>query len=357
MANDRFHQEDPEFLDFGDPKLLKAVRDTLKDRVHRVGRQEAIFLVNLYYEFQADRVRGNNRLKAIARGAQNEPAAVLDYFTKHFENIEKLMGVPLKEYAESNPVGQWLLSIKGIGPVLAAGLLAHLDITKAHSPAHFWSFAGYDPSVYWNGDEWVREILPKETYMIEMGHIKGVVPVRGDKNPAVPSEIIGLGRRRPFNSDLKVLMFKVGKSFVMAGRGEIYREMYDRRKSYEASLNQQGAYQKQAALLLSRLRKVKEVDVADAVIDEGDVLDEETIEELTEGKKFRATLESGKLVPAHLDARARRWTGKLFLSHLHTVLYEMHYKRPAPDPFALAHLNHTDLIPVPNYTPLPRRAA
>lgn len=40
-------------------------------------------------------------------------------------------------------------SIHGIGPVISAGLLAHIDIHRAVTVGHIWRFAGLDPSVKW----------------------------------------------------------------------------------------------------------------------------------------------------------------------------------------------------------------
>ena len=44
---------------------------------------------------------------------------------------------------------RWARSIYGIWPVLAAGLLAHIDIEQAPTVGHIWSFAGLDPTKKW----------------------------------------------------------------------------------------------------------------------------------------------------------------------------------------------------------------
>ena len=80
----------------------------------------------------------------------------------------------LEKYVDNHPVGSWLTSIHGIGPVIAAGLLAHIDIARAPTVGHIWRFAGLDPTTKWE----------KKT-------------------------------RRPWNAALKVLTWKAGESFVM----------------------------------------------------------------------------------------------------------------------------------------------
>jgi hypothetical protein len=55
------------------------------------------------------------------------------------------------------------------------------------------------------------------------------------------------------------------------------------------------------------------------------------------------------LPPAHIHARARRRTVKLFLSHYFTVGFELHYGRKAPSPYVIEHMGHVDEVPPPNW--------
>jgi hypothetical protein len=68
--------------------------------------------------------------------------------------------------------------------------------------------------------------------------------------------------------------------------------------------------------------------------------------------KSSDTLKSGKLPAAQIDAQARRFAVKIFLSHFHTVWFETHFNRKAPMPYTIAHMDHVHQIDVPNYTPL-----
>src|SRR5215467_2978497 len=97
--------------------LVKAAT-TLSDR-------EARFLVDAYYTMQEDRKRAHNQLRNMA----DEPHAVIDWLAAQHETLESQIRRALDVYSDAHPVGQWLKSLHGIGPVIAAGLLAHIDIT------------------------------------------------------------------------------------------------------------------------------------------------------------------------------------------------------------------------------------
>ena len=68
----------------------------------------------------------------------------------------------------------------------------------------------------------------------------------------------------------------------------------------------------------------------------------------TKGTITRKALEAGELSDAHLHARARRYAVKMFLSHLHEVMYITILGQKPPMPFAIAHLNHAHYVKVPN---------
>ncbi len=315
-------------------ETLAAMRKDLKTASTKLGRKEVQYLVKMYYDFQKYRIVSNNRIKAVEK-RDDGPVACLGFFKGHFEDLEKTMIVPLKNYVENDPVGQWLISQRGIGPVIAAGFLSFLDVTRASSASHFISYAGLDPSMSWDlkAKQWKRT------------HTK--------HDPATGKRIfIGetlMGRKRPFNLELKTLCFKFSKSIVMVGGDGEYRKIYDARKAQEVQYNAAGMFREQALMLLERLNRGD----TDSLLTEDydDMSDEDREKEVS---KYRKTLAQGQLVPAHLDARARRYLNTIFLNHIFQVMYELHYKAPAPIPYALAHLGHVDMIYPPKYTPLKR---
>ena len=177
-----------------------------------------------------------------------------------------------------------MMGICGIGPVIAAGLLAHIDIEKAPTVGHIWNFAGLNPFQDWNK-----------------------------------------GEKRPWNASLKTLCWKIGQSFVKVSNNDkdVYGKIYKKRKEYEMAKNEAGDYAEQAKQKLERFKIGKD----------------------TEAYKYYS---EGKLPPAHIQQRAERYAVKMFLSHLHEVWYREHYGTEPPKPFVISQLGHAHYIAPPN---------
>jgi hypothetical protein len=242
-------------------------------------------LVSTYYRIQEDRIA----LAAQARELQSagSPHELVEYLSDQLNYMENSLKNPLKVFAESYPVGQWALSQYGIGPVITAGLIAHIDIEKASTAGSVWRYAGLDPTMKWEK-----------------------------------------GSKRPFNAELKVLSWKIGQSFMkFSGRDQcFYGKLYLQDKQRRVELNESGAYADRAKEILTTKN--------------------------WKANKSSDTLKSGKLPAAQIDAQARRFAVKIFLSHFHTVWFETHFNRKAPTPYTIAHMDHVHQIDVPNYTPL-----
>lgn len=250
--------------------LIKLTKD-LRNSVGTMTTDEVRYLVDSYYQMQENRLRAAGQIRAM--DDPKEPHAVLDWLEHNASFLEKQIQRALGYYAESHPVGRWSLGVKGIGPVIAAGLLAHIDITKAPTVGHIWRFAGLDPTSKW-----------------------------------------AKGEKRPWNAALKVICWKIGESFVKVSNHEdsVYGKVYRERKAWEAAKNEEGDYAEQAAAVL----KARPTHAQ---------------------KKIYAT---GKLPPGHLNARAKRYAAKLFLSHWHEVAYREHFKCDPPKPYPIAILGH-----------------
>jgi len=260
--------------------FVKLDKD-LKRAATTLTPNEARYLVDAYYQVQGYRIRFGNQIRALSESG--EPHDLIRWMLTNAEGLENNIQRALDSYSKSNVVGKWARSIIGIGPVLAAGLLAHIDITKAPTVGHIWSFAGLNPNASWEK-----------------------------------------GQKRPWNADLKVICWKIGESFVKFQNNErdVYGKLYVARKQQEQERNEAGAFADQAALLVKKVGKD------------------------TEAYKAYA---QGKLPPAHINERAKRYAIKLFLSHLHWVWYETEYGILPPKPYVLEHMGHTDLLKPPNW--------
>ena len=133
------------------------------------------------------------------------------------------------------------------------------------------------------------------------------------------------GEKRPYSASAKVLAWKIADSFVkQSGREHaIYGRWYRERKAYELNRDAAGGTAEAAAASLTARR----------------IRDKATI----------ARYESGHLPDGRLDLRARRWTAKLFLAHLHWVAYEDAHGTPPPRPYAIDILKHANLIAPPGW--------
>jgi len=105
---------------------------------------------------------------------------------------------------------------------------------------------------------------------------------------------------------------------------DIYGKLYDMRKRLEEERNQAGVFADQAA---AKLEKHK-------------------IGKTTEAYKAYS---KGKLPPAHIHSRAKRYAVKLFLAHYHHVAYELQYGEAPPKPYVVEHLGHAHYLAPPNW--------
>lgn len=134
-------------------RLKRDVRAAALDLSDR----EARYLVDAYYTIQGYRIEAQNTVRALT--ASDEPNAVVGWLFDQQSVLEGEIRKVLSDFSTRDAAGQWARSILGIGPVIAAGLLAHIDITRAPTVGHIWRFAGLDPTVQWLGAKGSREVV------------------------------------------------------------------------------------------------------------------------------------------------------------------------------------------------------
>lgn len=285
-------------------ETIQRLQRDIKTAAITLSDSEARFLVDAYYAMQDNRKRESNQVLAL--GTSGEPHAVLAWLANQSNTLERQIARALDAYSGSKPIGEWSRSIVGIGPIIAAGLLAYIDLEPWYcrndeaekscrdgepcSPAcgrkrtetvgHIWRFAGLDPTSKWKK-----------------------------------------GEKRPWNAGLKVLAWKIGESFVKVSgnKDDIYGKVYLQRKEYERVKNEAGDYAAQAAAIVASLPTHKQ----------------------------RKIYETGKLPDGHLHARAKRFAVKLFLAHYHEVAYRQKFGSAPPLPYPIAMLGHAHKIEPP----------
>ncbi len=242
--------------------------------------KDARHLVNTYYAMEESRKAAGRRVHGFSQ--TDERHAVIAWLHRQDATVEKQILRALDTWSDSIPVARWAKSV-GVGPVIAAGLAAHIDMARCHTVGQIWRFAGFDPT-----QEWKK------------------------------------GMRCPWNANLKALCLKVGESIARSDNdGEFYRRLYLQRQTQEAVANQGGRFADQAQ---RKLASFKSPGNANA----------------------RTSYSKGKLPPTHVQARAKRWVVKLFLSHYHEVALRLAGQAPVK-PFGTEVLSGTRYIPPPNF--------
>lgn len=265
------------------PEEVARLSRDLANAGRTLSIDEARFLVDAYYQMQRDRIRADHQARTLSQGS--EPADLLAWLGEQRHILEKQVARALDRYSDANAVGRWSRSIDGIGPIIAAGLIAHLDISHCPTAGHLWRFAGLDPTVEW-----------------------------------------GKGQKRPWNGALKRLCFLIGESFTKIsnkeGEAAYYGHIYRGRKAMETAKNERLEYKDQAEASLAKKRFGADTDA-------------------------RKHYEAGRLPPARIHLRAQRYAVKRFLSDLQTVAYWNAYSTLPRFPWVIEHGGHTHYVRPP----------
>lgn len=263
----------------GISKIGRDIRNASKNMTD----QEARFAVKTYYDVQHFRIENGNRIAALQREESQAPHEFLKFMYAQAQVYEQQVRSGLTAFAHNLPEWPWMEQVLGIGPIMAAGLRAHIDIYKAPVVGHVWSFAGLVP-----GQKWEK------------------------------------GQKRPWNAELKKHCWLIGKSFIKVSKRDdsraYYGHLYRAKKLVENARNERLEFADQAEA------KAKVVGRS------------------TEAYKFYS---QGKLPPAHIDARAQRYAVKMFLSHWHEVVYRLEFGVAPPAPYIIAHGGHVHHIAPP----------
>lgn len=327
-------------------RMTRDIKGLIGSDPSLMTKDEIRFLVSSYYGVQDLRKLLGNRVKAL--GKQDEAATMFSFVLNGVQITEKNIQRLLAVASGGREIGQWAESIRGVGPVISAGLLAHIDITKAPTVGHIWRFMGQDPTLEWLGREksakLVKDLTGNTSGTVTeeefaqiaseanrradnlMTQVQNFADMTGKGSYLTKDNIVKTLSKRPYNADGKLLCWKLGESFVKVSNHpeDVYGHVYAQRKMWETQKNENGDYKEQADAKLERVGRS------------------------TDAYKSYVL---GKLPPAHLHARAKRYAVKLFLSHWHHVAYELEYGTPPPKPYILDRPNsgHTDFIAPPNW--------
>jgi hypothetical protein len=303
-----------EVIQEADVNAISKLTNDLKKAARTLTDKEARYLVDGYYALQGYRVATGNQIFALNNS--KEPNEVLRWFFDNAEVLEGQMKRALNAYSDTKVVGRWSKSICGIGPVIAAGLLAHIEMypwrcTQAKADQAVKACSEKEPHP---GGTCSRQPLATAGQIWRFAGLD-------------PTDVWNKGEKRPWNASLKTLCWKIGESFVKVHNNDsdYYGKLYTKRKEWETAKNANHDYADQAADKLKKFDIGKSTDAYKAYI-------------------------QGLLPDGRIHARAKRYAVKIFLSHWHAVAYESTFNKPAPIPYIIAYDKaHTHMLKVPNW--------
>lgn len=327
-------------------KFTKDTMGIIKSKATTITKDELKFIVHLFYSAQKDRIAVNNQFYALTNGnmtscrdeLESASYSIIKWELDNQTLREKELLKVLKLVAESDIRGQWLTSIVGIGPTIAANLMAQLDVTKVRYASQFISYCGLSSQSIelggrpWTGKKEASKIV--EDVIEEIGddkitaehinliaartkwsvdHIQKDAAIYGDKKN--PDKITGYSKENviksiskiPYNKELKTLMFKIGESFIKQSNNKksLYGRLYKEYRADYTRRNELGEYKERAAKILTEKNFSKSTNAYKAY-------------------------SQGKLPDAHIIAMARRKTLKIFISHLFECFYVCEYGDSIP---------------------------
>lgn len=266
----------------------------LKKKIATLTKDEVRYIVDYYYMVQENRKRSGNQISAFSK--DNEPHELFNYLNNQTKVLEEQIKNAMNAWTDSYLISRIVKEkVFGIGPVITAGLIAHIDIKKAKTAGAIWRYAGLDPTSKWEK-----------------------------------------GQKRPWNASLKTLCWKIGQSFMKFSGNEkcFYGKLYKAQKEQLVKKNLEGGFK----------------DLAESTLKSKNFKNKEVI----------AKYKSGILPDGHVDAMARRWVVKLFLSNLHELWCKVE-GIDCPKPYVMEHLGHVhhiiqpDLLDIDAYIKKPEK--
>ena len=320
-------------------RMSKSLKGVIAD-VKNPSRELIKLIVNVYYEQQKSRIALNNRIRAIQKGEYSGSQDILEWFMRNNAIIEVGCKDAHEVIVNNSEVGRWLMQIQGIGPVIAAGLLAYFDVTGKQYPSAFIEYAGWNdnnhPFIGRVGAEklW-KELMLKydnprsitDEMVIDYASMTKVKFARfqnllEEGGKWSKEALIKEASKIPYNKSLKSLLWKAGRSFIMQcnNKKSLYGRRYAERKILETERNNNGEYAEQARLILQTKNFSKDTVAYSEYI-------------------------KGRLPKKHIEMRAMRYAVKAFIVHVFEEMYRVKYDKLPPLYYPLVHCEgHKDVI-------------
>lgn len=329
----------------------------------------------------------SGRIGALVENLNLSQETALEYvngITGPMKTAEKFCADKLSDWVKTHPIWDlWLGQIRGIGPVLAAGLLSSIDFEKSGTISQLWAYMGMGIVKYakytkggksaWKywfpaqeaRDAWItRRLASRKQFYLNITDQKGVKREKFDEDRERanfigacvigdgPYEIINSAPRRirgipsNWNAAGRRILFLVGASFVkQPAEKSFYRRLYDQFKPGERTkLGLPAIKPDKATKAKEGAEPVPETEL------EGDAADQAILEAEMEESPTK------KGADGHADMRARRKVEKMFLAHLWMKERER-LGLEARRPYVIDEAGHQEYIAPPEPEKEPKKKA
>lgn len=149
-------------------------------------------------QIQKARIQFGNRLAALDKAdssAGSVQRQIVELWLMRFHELEKQLDQDIASVVRDEPMYEHIIALRGIGPILAAKMIAMIDIERAPTVSALWRYAGY-------------AVIDGEREK----------PVKGEK--------------LHYNKRLKIALRLVAESFIKSNSS--YRAIYDAAKPHYA---------------------------------------------------------------------------------------------------------------------------
>jgi hypothetical protein len=97
-------------------------------------------------QIQKARIQFGNRINAIVEGSDpsdGQQLEILRAWADRFSDLEGDLDKEIASMVSEYPIYDYITAVRGVGPMLAAKLIAMIDIERANTVSALWRYAGY----------------------------------------------------------------------------------------------------------------------------------------------------------------------------------------------------------------------
>lgn len=315
------------------PSVSKDVRIAAAD----MSIQEARMILKDYVNMQGvqQSTRAHVRLlkkQGTSNAALNFIANNTDYIRRY--QFREILGI----WGDQYPEARWAKSIRGIGPIIGAGLICHINFDKVNSSSSLAYRAGLTPDsrrmtmraadalivrsmdLYGDTtltDDHIKWICTQENLDFESFHKF----CRKKGKPYNWNKLLIALRWPSYDPMLKKICIMMGNDFIK--HKSLYQDLYRARLKWEMDNDEAGLYKAAAAKQLKAYN-------------------------FKPWKEPFKVYSTGHLPFPHLKERAKRYAEKIFLAHYYSVHHYIKSGKVPYDAYALDVLKGVRKILVPN---------